>query len=121
MAEYISKAVRAVCECCGAELPKNASGRLCAICRRERSPLKDYSPPGWSLSGKPLALVDMEAKAFDLSYGQYTAAVMSGSIINLLRVKGLSGKQMEDTLKNAFKKFKKAKRLYSKKKNYAGF
>ncbi|MBO5976258.1 MAG: hypothetical protein J6P94_03675 [Oscillospiraceae bacterium] len=40
------------------------------------------------LHGKSLARVDAEAKAFGLSYGQYTAAVYSGGIDALLKSKG---------------------------------
>ena len=42
-----------------------------------------------SLKGKSLARVDAEAKAFGLTYGQYTAAVYSGSIDRLLKLKGI--------------------------------
>ena len=40
------------------------------------------------LRGKSLARVDAEAKAFGLSYGQYTAAVYSGGIDALLKSRG---------------------------------
>lgn len=43
----------------------------------------------FDLSGKSLARVDAEAHAFGLSYGQYTAAVRSGTIIPLLKSKGI--------------------------------
>lgn len=120
MGNYIPRP-RAVCRCCGEELPKNAKETLCAICKRRQSSIKDYAPPDWSLTGKPLELVAMEAKAFALSYGRYTAAVQSGQIIHLLFSMGLSKKEMRDILNSTYEKYKKSKKLYPRKKNYAGF
>lgn len=42
------------------------------------------------LEGKSLARVDAEAHAFGLTYGQYTAAIRSGGIEQLLRYKGIT-------------------------------
>lgn len=57
---------------------------------REEAKKKAAKLPDWcNLEGKSLARVDAEAKAFGLSYGQYTAAVASGSIDQLLKMKGI--------------------------------
>lgn len=56
------------------------------------APPVESTEPVWDsfdLSGKSLARVDAEAHAFGLSYGQYTAAIRSGGIIQLLKSKGI--------------------------------
>ncbi|MBQ8264145.1 MAG: hypothetical protein IJY96_05145 [Oscillospiraceae bacterium] len=62
--------------------------------REERKRLREPSAEqllDWhDLSGKSLARVDAEAKAFGLSYGQYTSAVRCGSIDQLLRSRGIA-------------------------------
>ena len=61
------------------------------MAKKQETPV-EYSEPSWDsfdLTGKSLARVDAEARAFGLSYGQYTAAVRSGGIIPLLKNKGI--------------------------------
>lgn len=49
----------------------------------------DRSPPGWSLAGKSIAQVTCEARALGLTYGQYSAACMTGTIEMLMRDRGI--------------------------------
>lgn len=70
-----------------AKLREDAKKASPPPCPRKK---KTAKLPDWcNLEGKSLARVDAEAKAFGLSYGQYTAAVASGSIDQLLKMKGI--------------------------------
>lgn len=72
---------------------READKRAAAVMeeRRERHATKpDARLRELSLEGKSLARVDAEARAFGLSYGQYTAAIRSGGIIQLLRSRGIT-------------------------------
>ncbi len=71
------------CSCCGRGKKSYARGKGRRKSMAER--LLDHR----DLRGKSLNRVDAEARAFGLSYGQYTAAVYSGGIDALLRSKGI--------------------------------
>ena len=96
MSDKERKSLEAVCQRCGRSFEKtHGSQRYCPLCRRPGSAKYKRSAPkkarllDWhDLRGKSLARVDAEAKAFGLSYGQYTAAVYSGGIDALLRSRG---------------------------------
>lgn len=87
------------CAICGRRVPRTSPNRkYCRACAdkmhrsgRKRRGLSDQCLNNWrDLRGKSLARVDAEAKAFGLSYGQYTAAVYSGGIDTLLRSRGFN-------------------------------
>ncbi|MBE7016658.1 MAG: hypothetical protein E7420_00670 [Ruminococcaceae bacterium] len=85
------------CARCGKAVERTAPNqKYCPNCSRARkrpAGKKRKSPSERlcdhrDLRGKSLARVDAEAKAFGLSYGQYTAAVYSGGIDALLKSRG---------------------------------
>ncbi len=103
-----------ICACCEKKFkPSHSSRKYCDRCRgategeRKRIRIKAGLPVDKSekkakrepdesvlldhhkLKGKSLARVDAEAKAFGLTYGQYTAAVYSGGIDQLLKSKDI--------------------------------
>ncbi len=86
------------CVSCGRRVVKTAPNRkYCRACAEKakrsgrKRKLSTARLLSWQdLRGKSLARVDAEAKAFGLSYGQYTAAVYSGGIDALLRSRGFS-------------------------------
>ena len=105
-----------VCQICGKTVEMHSGNQIfCRDCaqegyrmnqaarpRKRRSAGKGAGPPAAAkrkrpdindvhdLTGKSLARVDAEAKALGLSYGQYTAAVRSGSIDRVLAAKGIT-------------------------------
>ena len=86
------------CVSCGRRIARTAPNRkYCRACAEKakragrRGRLSARRLLSWrDLRGKSLARVDAEAKAFGLSYGQYTAAVYSGGIDALLRSRGFT-------------------------------
>lgn len=88
------------CAKCGAAVERIAPNqKYCSLCGRGkrkktrgktgRRSLAERLADHRDLSGKSLRRVDAEAKAFGLSYGQYTAAVYSGGIDALLKSRGI--------------------------------
>ena len=98
MAEKEKNIVYIECHCCGAKTPRTSPNRkYCSECaekiskspiRKKKSKASERLLDWHDLRGKSLRRVDAEAKAFGLSYGQYTAAVYSGGIDALLRSRG---------------------------------
>ena len=98
MAQKEKNIVYIECHCCGEKTPRTSPNRkYCSRCaekiaksptRKRRSKSAERLLDWRDLRGKSLNRVDAEAKAFGLSYGQYTAAVYSGGIDALLRSRG---------------------------------
>ncbi len=91
------KLVYIECARCGNAVERTAPNqKYCPNCsrgkkrpvRKKRKSLSERLCDHRDLRGKSLARVDAEAKAFGLSYGQYTAAVYSGGIDALLKSRG---------------------------------
>jgi len=86
------------CAICGRRVVKTSPNRkYCRSCAEKakrggkKRKLSTARLLSWrDLRGKSLARVDAEAKAFGLSYGQYTAAVYSCGIDALLRSRGIT-------------------------------
>lgn len=85
------------CARCGCAVERSAPNqKYCSNCSRmkkrpakkKKKSLQERLCDHRDLHGKSLARVDAEAKAFGLSYGQYTAAVYSGGIDALLKSRG---------------------------------
>ena len=86
------------CPRCGRAVERTAPNQIyCSNCSRmkkrpsgkKKKSLQERLCDHRDLRGKSLARVDAEAKAFGLSYGQYTAAVYSGGIDALLKSRGI--------------------------------
>ena len=97
---------------CGAEIPKTPNRQYCSACARKRRRQQDavrreqYKRAGrkktavppeqkernelFSLAGKSLAEVSLEARALGMSYGQYTSACSGGTIGAILAADGIS-------------------------------
>lgn len=125
--------INRACERCGREIEHaKLNQHFCADCaeaaHRERlkadrekyhapesEPKKDYTfltptaaPPEWSLKGKSADQVTVEARALELSYGQYSAYCSSGLIVQYCRARGVDG---VDTVKKAWKEFRQHQKL----------
>ena len=107
MSEYVT----VICERCGEEVKAlRSTKKYCEECANQRkneqilaakqrkrekrllaAAMKKQEETGnfFDLSGKSLAVVDAEAKALGLSYGQYSALVRSGGIIPYLQARGI--------------------------------
>lgn len=98
MAETERKLQYIDCVNCGRRVLRTAPNRkYCRSCAEKmyrsgrKKGLSAQRLQNWrDLKGKSLARVDAEARAFGLSYGQYTAAVYSGGIDSLLRSRGFN-------------------------------
>lgn len=100
------------CLGCGQEIPKTPNRQYCSACARKRRRQQDevrreqYKRAGrkktavppeqkkrnelFSLAGKSLAEVSLEARALGMSYGQYTSACSGGTIGAVLAADGIS-------------------------------
>ena len=100
------------CLGCGQEIPKTPNRQYCSACARKRRRQQDevrreqYKRAGrkktavppeqkkrnelFSLAGKSLAEVSLEARALGMSYGQYTSACSGGTIVAILTADGIS-------------------------------
>lgn len=114
-----------ICKECGIEVPRKAnSQRYCEACATEKKRKKyisKYVPKegakyghgqgGWTLKGKSLSEIALEARALGMSYGEYVNACSAGKMSDILRARGISPQKAQGLIRKAYNdKNKKGKK-----------